>query len=427
MNKKDLEKKAHVYALKNAIAYNGKAQQGAIISSLFNEGLKKEEVKEYIKDISKILNKVNLMSLEDQKKEFEKIKNEVSNRVVREGLPELPNVKKSGVIMRFAPAASGPLHIGHIISNMISSLYVKKYGGKFYIRIEDTNPENTDKDCYKSFKIDCDWLFGNVTEYIIQSDRIGIYYKYAVKIINKNKAYVCTCSGDEFREYVKEKKDCPCRRLSIIENLNRWKKMLAPQAYPDKSSKKISDKGNKKGFKQGEAVLRFKSDMKHPNPAMRDFPLARINTQKHPRQGSKYRVWPLMNLAVPVDDIEYKMTHIIRGKDHADNAKRQKMIYDVLGKKYPWTFFMGKLKFSDLELSKRKIKAAIEAGKYTNWEDERLPTIASLRKRGYKPEAFAKLAEQRGLIEVDRVMTQKEYFTLLDHFNKIKKIYEKKE
>src|SRR4030042_256112 len=88
---------------------------------------------------------------------------------------------------------------------------------------------------------------------------------------------------------------------------------------------------DKYGFREGQAVLRFKSDMKHKNPAMRDFPLARIVLTEHPRQKNKYRVWPLMNLAVTVDDIEMKMTHIIRGKDHLDNAKRQEMIYKVLG------------------------------------------------------------------------------------------------
>ena len=191
------------------------------------------------------------------------------------------------------------------------------------------------------------------------------------------------------------------------ENLLRWEKML---------SKK------KDQFKPGEAVLRFKSDlgMKNPNPAMRDFPLARINEHEHPRQKHKYRVWPLMNLAVTTDDIEMKMTHIIRGKDHMDNAKRQKMIYIALGleKKIPWTGFIGRIKFTDLDLSKRKIKAKIEAGEYENYEDPRLPTITSLRKRGYSPEAFAKFAEQRGLTEVDKVISIKDFFKVIDNFSK---------
>ena len=177
---------------------------------------------------------------------------------------------------------------------------------------------------------------------------------------------------------------------------------------------------NKKGFKPGEAVLRFKSSegMSHKNPAMRDFPLARINETKHPRQKNKYRVWPLMNLSVSVDDIEMKMTHIIRAKEHIDNAKRQEMIFKALGKKFPWVGFLGRYHFKDLELSASKITQDIEKGKYSGWDDPRLPTVASLKKRGYKPEAFWRFAEHRGLSEVDKTIDKKEFFRLLDSFNK---------
>lgn len=398
---KNLEKKARAYALKNAIHYNGKANSGAVISALFNEGLKREEVKKYAREINKIVNEVNKLSLIQQEKEYKKIKGLVSEREVREGLEELPNVTKKGVIMRFRPAPSGPLHIGHIISNMVSSLYVKKYGGKFLIIIDDTNPEETLSEAYKNIKRDCDWIFGNVTEYINSSDRMDLYYSYAVSLIEKNKAYVCTCKQEAFKKLAENKKDCPCRKKSIKENIKDWEKMLG------------SD-----GFKEGEAVLRFKSSMQEPNPAMRDFPLARISLYKHVRQGNKYRVWPLMNLVVSVDDIEYKMTHIIRGKDHRDNAKRQKMIFDVFGKKFPWTFFMSRIKFKDLPLSKRKIVAAIESGEYKGMEDIRLPTLFALRKKGYKPEAFAKFAEQRGLTEVDKVMDSEDFFRIINNFSK---------
>ena len=173
-----------------------------------------------------------------------------------------------------------------------------------------------------------------------------------------------------------------------------------------------------KGFKQGEAILRFKSDMKNKNPAMRDFPLARINLTKHPLQKNKYRVWPLMNLAVSVDDIETKVTHVIRAKDHRDNAKKQEMIYLILKKKFPWTAFLGIFKFKDFELSTTKMKQEIDDGKYSGWDDPKLPTLASLKKQGYTPNAFLKFAEQIGLSGTDKVMDKKEYFTLLNSFNK---------
>ncbi|RLG10213.1 glutamate--tRNA ligase [Candidatus Pacearchaeota archaeon] len=398
---KSIDKKIRGYALKNAIAHNGKAQQGSIVSSLFHEGLEKKDMKKYGKKISEIVQEINNLSLEEQKKEFEKIKDSLSERETREGLPELPDVKKTGVIMRFAPSASGPLHIGHALVASLNILYVNKYTGKFYVRIEDTNPENIYKPAYKMIKKEAKWLSKGIAEIVIQSERMKLYYDYAKKLIEKDKAYVCTCSGDEFRKFAKEKKQCPCRKMSIKENLERWKKML-----------------DKKGFNPGEAVLRFKSDMKHKNPAMRDFPLARINLTKHALQGNKYRVWPLMNLAVSVDDIEMKMTHIIRGKDHRDNALRQKMIFEVFNKKYPWTGFLGRYHFKGMELSTTKFREGIESGRYSGWDDPDLPTIESLRKQGYKPEAFWKMEEHIGISEVDKTLEKDEFFRLLNEFNK---------
>ncbi len=395
------DKKIKAYVLKNAIHYNGKAHLGAVISALFNEGLKRSEAKKYSKKISEIILGINNLSVEEQKKEFKKLQEVVSERKIREGLPELPDVKKSSVVMRFAPSASGAMHIGHAITACLSFDYVKKYGGKFIVRIEDTNPNNIYKPAYKLLKDDSKWLFNGNAKIVIQSDRMELYYKYAEKLIKKGFAYICTCSGDKFREYVKEKKNCPCRKLSVKENIERWKKMF-----------------DKKGFAVGEAVLRFKSSMSHKNPAMRDFPLARINETSHPRQGKKYRVWPLMNLAVTTDDIEEKMTHIIRAKEHRDNAERQKMMFKVLGKKYPWCAFLGKIHLKGMKLSASEITKGIKEGKYSGWDDEKLLTIQALKKRGYKPEAFWKMAEHIGLNEVDKTFDKKEFFRLLDSFNR---------
>jgi glutamyl-tRNA synthetase len=396
-----IEKKTRAYALKNALAHEGKAMQGPVISSLFSGGLERKDVGKYAKKISEIIMEVNALSPEQQEKEFNKVKDDISERESREGLEELPNAEK-GVTMRFRPAPSGPLHVGHLISNLISSLYVKKYGGKFYVIIDDTDPKTSLPEAYKEIPKNCDWIFGNVYKYLNASDRISLYYEYAEKLIKKEAAYVCTCSTDQFKKFTEEEKNCPCRKLTLKENMERWEKML-----------------DKKGYKEHEAVLRFKSDMKNKNPAMRDFPLARISEATHPLQKNKYRVWPLMNLSVWVDDVDLKMTHVIRGKDHMDNAKRQELMYNVIGKKPPWTFFIGRIKFTDLILSKRKITAAIKGGEFSGEEDERLPTLASLKKRGYKPEAFAKFVEQRGLTEVDKVIDSKEFFHLLDNFNKL--------
>ncbi len=389
------------YALKNALEHNGKSVEGAVINALFNHGLKKDKVKTIIKDVQLIVKEINGFSKEEQKYLFEEHKKLITKRKQRHGLPELKNVKIGKFATRFSPSASGPLHIGHIITGLYNSLYAKKYKGKFYFRIEDTNPDNIYKPAYKMLKEDAKWIFDNIQEIIIQSNRLQIYYKYIEKLINKNKAYVCDCNPDEFKKLLLKSKACKCRRLSVNENIKRWKKML-----------------DKREYKQGQAVLRFKSDLKLKNPAFRDFPLARINETSHPIQKNKFRVWPLMNLSVAVDDIEYKITHSIRGKDHKDNAQRQKMIYTVLGllKQYPEVYFIGRLHFKDLELSTTKIRQEIEKGEYTGWDDERLPFIAGLKKK-YKKQAFIKMVEERGLSEVDKIISKKDFFELLDNFN----------
>lgn len=392
------DKKIRAYALKNAIAHEGTAMQGPVISSLFNEGLKKSDMKTMGKKISEIILEVNKLSLEEQEKEFAKLEKSVHEREVREGLPDLPGAKKGKVIMRFAPSASGPLHVGHALTSSISYLFVRKYGGKFYVRIEDTNPEKIYKPAYKMIEQEAKWLFGNKAKIVIQSERMKLYYSYAEKLIKKKSAYVCSCSPEDFKKFVKDKKDCPCRKNSVKQNSEKWKLML-----------KVAD--------TGEYVLRFKSNMKHKNPAMRDFPLARINLTSHALQKNKFRVWPLMNLAVAVDDIEMGMTHIIRAKEHRDNALRHEMIYKALGKKFPWTSFLGRIHLKDFRLSSREMKDAIEKKKFKGWDDPNLPTIASLKKQKYKPEAFHKFAERIGLSENDKILDRREFSLLLDEFN----------
>lgn len=405
MAKKEIfdEKKIEAYTLKNAVEHDGKAIISSVISGLFAEGLKKEDVKDIIPKINEILKKVNSMSIDEQKNKLEELEKLLSHRDVRDinELPELEDAKIGKVITRFAPSPSGPLHIGHAATGMPSSIYAKKYKGKFYLRIEDTNPENIDPEAYKMIPEEANWLFGNVTEFIIQSDKLNRYYDFAEKLIKKDAAYICDCNPEKFKELIKKSKACPCRNLSVNMNMEKWRKML-----------------DKKGYKDGEAVLRFKSDLNNPNPALRDFPLARVNTENHPRQGKKFRVWPLMNLSVTVDDIDFKSTHVIRAKEHRDSSKRQEMMMKVFNIKPPKTYFLGRYNFSDMEISCTKTKAMIKEGKFSGWDDIKLPFIAALMKRGYQAEAFEKMAIQRGISEVDKVLSKEDYFEVLDNINR---------
>ena len=401
-----MEQDIRKYALHNALKFEGKANPGSVIGQLFSNNPElKKKAGEVSKKVQEIVTKVNKMSLEEQKKELKKIAPELLEekkpKEKRTELKELDDISRK-IIMRFAPSPSGPMHIGHAMTGGLTSLYCKKYNGKFILRIEDTNSDNIDLDAYKMIPEEAEWIFGNVSEVWIQSDRMQIYYDYARKLIEMNSCYVCTCSQEEFREYVTKTLNCPCRSLSVKEQIERWERMF--------------DK--KKGFKEGEAVLRFKSGMQDNNPAMRDFPLVRINDSKHPRQGMKYRVWPLMNLCVTVDDIEAGMTHIIRAKDHMDNAKRQEKIYQALGKKFPHTYFVGRYNFEGIEISCSKTKEKIKKGEFKGWDDVRLPFLAALKRRGIQPEALLRFTKEVGLSQVDKKMDGADYFKIIYSYNR---------
>ena len=396
------------HALANAIKFNGKTNPGAVISRVIGENPELKKNMNSIKfEVDEIVSEINEIPAIDQLKELkEKFPQmlEKKEKEKKDELKELDKVDlKKGVIMRFAPSPSGPMHIGHAVIGGITSLYVKKYGGKFILRIEDTNSDNIDPNAYDLLPKDGEWIFGNVTEVWIQSDRMQHYYDYAKKFLELGVCYVCTCSQESFKKLIDNKEECPCRNLSVEENMKRWKRMF--------------DKEN--GFKEGEAVLRFKSDITHKNPAMRDFPLARINDSVHPRQGHKYRVWPLMNLSVFVDDVEAGMTHIIRAKEHASNAQRQELMYRALGiTDLPETYFLGRYNFDGLELSCSKTKARIKTGEFWGWDDIRIPFLQALKRKGYQPEAFRKYTKHNGLSPVDKTIPAEEFFKIINAFNK---------
>lgn len=401
----NIEDKILKYALQNAVKFNGQANQGAIIGKLIADDPKiKPKLKELSKKINETVKKVNSLSLEEQTNQLnnlapELLKEKKPKKEKKTRLHPLEKAVKGKVIMRFAPSPSGPMHIGHAMTLGVISEYCKMYDGKLIFRIEDTNPENIYIPAYEMLQKEADWLTKKgISEFVIQSDRLKIYYKYIEKLIDKDAVYICTCHPDKYKELISHKKECPCRSLPKKEQKQRWEKML-------------------KTYKQGEAVARVKTDIKHKNPAMRDFPIARINETEHPLQGKKYRVWPLMNLSVFVDDVEFGMTHIIRGKDHADNAKRQEFMYNYLKKPIPITEFQGRINFTDMQLACSKTKKAIEEKKYSGWDDIRLPFLDALKRRGYQPGAFLKWAVSMSSL-ADKTVSKDELFKMINAFNK---------
>jgi len=391
--------------LENAIKYNGKANPNSLIGKVIGSyPEKKTETKNVLTQLQTVAQEINSLSLDEQTAQLAKLGGPtLKEEKKKDELKELTNAEQGKVVMRFAPSVSAPhMHIGHAITGGLTALYCKKYNGKFIFRMEDTNSDKIEQDAYTLFPQEAQWIFGNVNEVVIQSDRLEIYYKYARQLLESGHLYVCECSPEKFKTFVESQSDCPCRNASKSEQLVRFEKMF--------------DKEH--GYKEGDCVVRFKAGMQHPNPAMRDFPLLRINDTPHSRVGTKYRVWPLMNFSVFVDDVEFGMTHIIRAKDHMDNAKRQELMYIATGKKPPVCYFTGRYNIEGLELSKTKTMQAIEEGKYAGWDDIRLPFLGPLRRRGYQPGAFHKFSASAGLSQVDKTVTAEDFFKQLDAYNK---------
>jgi len=369
-------------ALLNAVKHDGKAQTGAVVGKILGEKPEyRSDVKKISAMISEIVQEVNNLSPEEQKRITEEKWPEafVKEKAEEKRLPPLANAEKyDQVVTRYAPNPDCVLHLGSARAIVLCHEYAKLYKGKFILRFEDTDPrlKRPVLKFYDLIRQDLAWLECKADEEYIQSDRIPIYYEHTERMLKDGNAYVCTCKPEDFREKILAQKPCACRDLSVEENLRRWKLMFEG------------------GYEEGEAVVRVKTDLNHPNPAVRDWPALRVlDTQKypHPRVGNKYRVWPLYNLASGVDDHLMGITHIIRGKEHLTNEVRQTYMYKHFGWKYPEAIHYGRLKITGASLSKSKIVQGVREGTYKSWDDPRLATFLALRRRGIKPDAIKKM------------------------------------
>jgi glutamyl-tRNA synthetase len=384
-------------ALLNAVRHEGKAQTGPVIGKILGE---RPELRTKVKTLSSlvkaVVQEVNDTPLSQQKGI---VQNKWPEALVKEKvegkkrLPPLPNADRvAQVVTRFSPNPDCVLHLGSARAIVLCHEYARMYSGKFILRFEDTDPKlkRPVLEFYDRIREDLAWLGCKTDEEYIQSDRIPIYYEYAERLLKDGNAYICTCQREEFRKKVLASHPCECRNLPPEEHLARWLRM------------------QEGGYKEGDAVLRIKTDLNHPNPAVRDWPALRvIDTEKypHPRVGSKYRVWPLYNFACGIDDHLMHVTHIIRGKEHLTNMARQEYMYTHLGWKYPEAIHYGRLKITGASLSKSKIVQGIREGLYDGWDDPRLATFAALRRRGITPEAIKKMIMDVGPKTSDVVLS----------------------
>ena len=383
----DLEHLLFIYALQNAVKHDGIPKSGTVLGTVLG---KHPEFRSRAREIGPLAEKaiaeVAAMSRPDRKSLLAEIAPELLDELTEthERSRELPALlgAENGVVMRFAPNPSGPLHLGHARASILNDYYVRRYGGRYVLRIEDTDPRRVDPGAYAMVQEDIEWLGLGITDIVYQSDRLDVYYDWCRKLIEIGGAYVCVCEAERFRELKLKGKACPCRDQMVEENLELWQRMLDGEFY------------------EGDVTVRVKTDLDHPDPAMRDYSAMRIvNAPLHPRVDAT--VFPLMNFSVAVDDHLLGITHVIRGKDHIANTGRQRYIFDYFGWKQPVYYHYGRMGISGVVLSTSSMREGIKSGVYTGWDDIHLGTMRAIARRGIQPEAVRNAMIDIGIGETD--------------------------
>lgn len=377
-----------LYALQNAVKHNATPRAGTVIGTLLG---KHPELRGSSKDLAArvgdAIAEVEAIPVDERQARLETLAPHLAEELTgkkekrQRELPALESAEE-GVVMRFAPNPSGPLHLGHARAAVLNDYYVRRYGGRYLLRIEDTDPRRVDPDAYQMVQEDVEWLGLGITDIIYQSDRLEIYYEYGRRLIGIGGAYICTCDAGYFRDLKIARKSCPCRGNTIEENLDLWDRMLAGE------------------FPEGAITMRVKTELEHPDPALRDFPAFRIvSSPIHPRIDAA--VYPLMNFSVAVDDHLLGITHVIRGKDHIANTRRQKYIFDYFGWKIPAYLHYGRMSISGLVLSTSGMREGISEGRFSGWDDIRLGTLRAIARRGIRAEAVRRAVLDIGIGATD--------------------------
>jgi glutamyl-tRNA synthetase len=377
-----------IAALLNAVKHKSVPAAGAVMGAILGTHPELRSKAAEIKGLlGSVLDEVSSLSIEERE---EKLKTLAPDQYAslfekkekkKAGLPDLPK-SEGGVVMRFAPNPSGPLHLGHARAAFLNDEYIGRYGGKYILRIEDTDPKRVDPEAYDMVREDITWMGLSISETIFQSDRFSKYYEVGKELIQKGHAYVCRCDNEKFKDLKMHKTACPCRSQSPEEAMDLFEQMLEGV------------------FAEGEVGVRLKTDLNHPDPAMRDYPLFRILTST-PHQRVDAIVYPLMNLSVAVDDHLLGMTHVIRGKDHIANTKRQEFIFNYMGWETPVYRHYGRMGIEGVVLSTSQMRAGIQSGEYSGWDDVRLGTLRAMARRGIQPQAVRNAVVEIGIGETD--------------------------
>lgn len=286
---------------------------------------------------------------------------------------------------RFPPEPNGYLHIGHAKSILLNDGLAKKYGGKFNLRFDDTNPTKEKTEFVESIIEDVKWLGADFEDRLFfASNYFEQMYECAVFLIKKGKAFVCDLTAEEIREYRGDfktpGKESPYRNRSIEENLKLFEEM--------KEGK----------YQDGEKVLRAKIDMASPNINMRDPVIYRVARMSHHKTGDKWCIYPMYDFAHPIEDAVEHITHSICTLEFEDHRP----LYDWVVRECefenpPRQIEFAKLYLTNVVTGKRYIKKLVEDRIVDGWDDPRLVSIAALRRRGYTPEAIRMFVDLVGV------------------------------
>ena len=290
---------------------------------------------------------------------------------------------------RFPPEPNGYLHIGHAKSILLNYGLAQKYGGKFNLRFDDTNPTKEKVEFVESIKEDVQWLGADYEDRLFfASDYFEQMYECAVLLIKKGKAFVCDLTADEIREYRGDfkppGKESPYRNRSVEENLRLFEEMREGK------------------YKDGEKVLRAKIDMASPNINMRDPVIYRVAHMSHHNTGDKWCIYPMYDFAHPIEDAIEHITHSICTLEFEDHRP----LYDWVVRECefenpPRQIEFAKLYLTNVVTGKRYIKKLVEDGIVDGWDDPRLVSIAALRRRGYTPESIRMFVDLVGVAKAN--------------------------
>ena len=293
------------------------------------------------------------------------------------------------VVTRFPPEPNGYLHIGHAKSILLNYGLSKKYGGKFNLRFDDTNPTKEKVEFVESIQADVKWLGADWEDRLFfASDYFEQMYVAAVKLIKNGKAYVSDLTAEQIREYrgslTEPGKNDPNRERSIEENLDLFERM------------------KNGGVEDGTMVLRAKIDMTSSNINMRDPVLYRVAHMTHHRTGDQWCIYPMYDFAHPIEDAIEGITHSICTLEFEDHRPLYDWVVTELGYKKdaddtPKQIEFAKLYLTNVVTGKRYIKRLVEDGIVDGWDDPRLVSIAALRRRGFTPESIRNFVELCGI------------------------------